>query len=275
MPATYAHLCFGRHVLRELPEGDLKALIDANPDLFEIGLIGPDILFFYHPLRHHPVNRIGYRLHDESGVSFLERALCKDASAQQMAYLLGFVCHYTLDSECHTLVEYYMEKTGRGHSDLETDLERVLMLRDGRDPCKHVAAGNICDTGANAAVIAPFYGIKGREVKTALTTMKLVGRLLTPSSALKHKLLTQAGRLMGEGSVVSQLTMNRTPDPVYAQSNRELTARMEQAVPVAVALMENFLAWRRGEGTLSQRFLPTFSYDERELARLKERDMRV
>ena len=275
MPATYAHLDFGRRVLSTIPEGELKALIDANPELFEIGLLGPDILFFYHPLSHHPVNRIGNRLHDESGASFLERQLCRNASAQQVAYLLGFICHYALDSECHTLVEYYMEKTGRGHSDLETDLERVLMLRDGRDPFTYVASGNVRDTGVNAAVIAPFYGVKAREVKTALTTMKLVGRLLTPSSDLKHRLLTKVGRMMGEGSVVSQLTMDRVPDPVYDRSNRELMARMEQAVPVAVALMENFLAWRRGEDTLSQRFLPTFSYDEQELARLKERDTRV
>ena len=275
MPATYAHRVFGRRVVREIPAGEIAELISAHPDLFEIGLIGPDILFFFHPLSHHPVNRIGHRLHDESGLSFLDRELCRMACEGQIAYLLGFICHYALDSECHTLVEYYIEKLGRGHSDIETDLERMLMLRDGLNPTRHVPAAGIRNTGKNAAAIAPFYGIEAWEIRTALTTMKLVGKLLTPSTSLKHKLLTMAGEWIGEGSVVSQLTMDRIPDPVYEESNQTIAARMEQAVPVAVALMENFLAWRRGEDALSQRFQPDFSYDEQELARLKERDTRV
>ena len=275
MPASYAHLSFGRQILRSLPEGELRQAIEKGPDLFEIGLLGPDILFFYRPLSHDPVNRIGHELHDRSGTSFLSREMCRRAEGGQLAYLLGFICHYALDSECHTLVEYYMEKIDREHSSIETDLERILMLRDGLDPFRYSAASCVRSTAANATAIAPFYGVAPGEIRQALTSMKLVGRLLTPSCSLKHTLLTQLGRIMGEGSIVSQLTMDRTPDPVYTDSNHALVQRMELSAPVAVALMENFLAWKRGENTLSQRFQPTFSFDTEELARLKERDMRV
>ena len=79
MPAAYAHLTFGRSVLRVLPEGKARTLILANPALFEIGLQGPDILFFYHPLNHHPVNRIGHELHEQSALSFLTRPVCQNA----------------------------------------------------------------------------------------------------------------------------------------------------------------------------------------------------
>ena len=35
MPAAYAHLSFGRSVLRDLPAGKARALIQANPSLFD------------------------------------------------------------------------------------------------------------------------------------------------------------------------------------------------------------------------------------------------
>ena len=275
MPASYAHLSFGRKILHTLPSGRLRQIIEGGTALFEIGLLGPDILFFYHPLGHNPVNRIGHELHDRSGTSFLAREVCRTADNGQLAYLLGFICHYALDSECHTLVEYYIEKLGRYHSSIETDLERTLMIRDGLDPFHFSAAACVRNTAANAASIAPFYGVSPKEIRTALTSMKRIGRLLVPSSRTKHSLLTWAGSVIGEGSIVSQLTMDRTPDPAYDNSNRDIAQRMEQSIPVAIALMNNFLAWHRGERPLSQRFEPTFSFDTEELARLKERDMCV
>ena len=74
---------------------------------------------------------------------------------------------------------------------------------------------------------------------------------------------------MGERSIVSELTMDLPPNPIYAASNQALASRLEQAVPTAIALMDNFLAWHSKNDTLSQRFQPTFSFDPEELARLK------
>lgn len=275
MPAAFAHLTFGRRVLDALPDASLKKLIQKHQALFEIGLQGPDILFFFHPLSHHPVNRLGHTLHEKSAVSFLDRPLCRNADDLGFAYLLGFVCHYALDSECHTLVEYYMEKTGRGHSDIETDLERELMTLEGLPALKHAPASYVQDSTENAAVIAPFYGVDVSQLKAALTTMKLVSRTLRPSNRVKHSLLTGTGRLMGEGSIVSELTMDWNPNPIYGPGNKALIERMDLAIPVAIALMENFFLWRSRGDTLSQRFEPTFSFDPKELARLKERDKRV
>lgn len=269
MPAAFAHLIFGRRVLHALPESRTKTLIQRNQDLFEIGLQGPDILFFYHPLSRHPVNRVGHTLHEKSAASFLNRSVCRNADPQGLAYLLGFICHYTLDSECHTLVEYYMEKTGKGHSDLETDLERELMTQAGLDARKHAPAAYIQNQLQAARVIAPFYAVEAKQIKTSLTTMKLVSRALTPSTPVKYALLTQVGKCMGEGNIVSELTIALPPDAVYDGCNQALISKMTQAIPAAIALMDNFLSWQSGNDTLSQRFEPTFSFDPEELARLK------
>lgn len=59
MPSTYAHYRLGQQVRREL-EGNERKIIEKYPQLYLIGLHGPDILFYYKPLRPNPVNQIGY-----------------------------------------------------------------------------------------------------------------------------------------------------------------------------------------------------------------------
>ncbi|MDF2951137.1 MAG: hypothetical protein K0S18_720, partial [Anaerocolumna sp.] len=49
MPSAYTHFKFGMEVIKLLPM-ELQNIILKNKDLYEIGLQGPDILFFYKPL---------------------------------------------------------------------------------------------------------------------------------------------------------------------------------------------------------------------------------
>ena len=47
MPSTYAHRRFGADVLQQLPAA-LQDQIGKNRALFDVGLHGPDLLFYYH-----------------------------------------------------------------------------------------------------------------------------------------------------------------------------------------------------------------------------------
>ena len=58
MPAFYAHYKFGQMVKNKLP-AKYQRLLEDYQDLYEIGLHGPDILFFYHPIIRHPITQIG------------------------------------------------------------------------------------------------------------------------------------------------------------------------------------------------------------------------
>ena len=62
----YAHYRFGCDVLKQLPE-DIRSICTAHRGLFDIGLHGPDIYFFYRPVLPNKVNRIGYAAHKRSG----------------------------------------------------------------------------------------------------------------------------------------------------------------------------------------------------------------
>ncbi len=79
-----------------------------------MGLHGPDLLFYYHAAKSNPVSALGNAMHEEPGRVFFERARgvvheAKDRDAA-LAYALGFVCHFALDSTCHPYVEAYTRR---------------------------------------------------------------------------------------------------------------------------------------------------------------------
>jgi hypothetical protein len=71
MPAGYAHTVYGQEVLKRLPQ-DMQEVIKKDLDLFVIGLQGPDILFYYRPLKENEVNRIGNQMHKETGITLTD-----------------------------------------------------------------------------------------------------------------------------------------------------------------------------------------------------------
>ena len=62
MPATYAHYKFGQEVRKDLPEKENK-IVEEFPELFMIGLHGPDIFFYYKPFSKNKVRQIGHEMH--------------------------------------------------------------------------------------------------------------------------------------------------------------------------------------------------------------------
>ena len=72
MPSTYAHYTFGERMLPLFP-AKIRSLIQENRALYDIGLHGPDILFYYKALCSNEVNAVGYKMHDKPGADFLLR----------------------------------------------------------------------------------------------------------------------------------------------------------------------------------------------------------
>ena len=64
MPSTYAHRRFGADVLDHLP-AELQEKIAPYRELYDIGLHGPDLLFYYPALKSTPLSSMGYAMHSE------------------------------------------------------------------------------------------------------------------------------------------------------------------------------------------------------------------
>ena len=92
--------------------GKPKQIIEKYKELYDIGLHGPDILFYYKPLFANPVNQVGYAMHDRPGIEFFRQASLVMQKAENKeaceAYIYGFCCHFALDVSCHGYID---EKT--------------------------------------------------------------------------------------------------------------------------------------------------------------------
>ena len=77
-------------------------------------------------------------MHAVSAYPFFLRALeivrRKGRETKEYAYLLGFLCHYILDSESHSYVDEMIRKTGVEHVEIEEEFEKKLLRIDNKDP---------------------------------------------------------------------------------------------------------------------------------------------
>ena len=131
MPASYTHQQFGNQVLNKLENTTIKKIINDNLNLYNIGLQGPDILFFYQPLKKNPVNTLGNQLHQDIARAFFENAmklLKEQPNEKSLAYILGFINHFILDSECHGYIDKTMINREIGHFEIERDLDQRFMI---------------------------------------------------------------------------------------------------------------------------------------------------
>lgn len=271
MPAAYAHHRFGQDVRALLPPEDQAVLTD-HAELFAIGLQGPDILFHYHPLRANSVTRLGHGMHERPGREFFRPAAEKfrrdGAQPRDLAYLLGFLCHFLLDTFCHGYVEEQARTGPVSHVAMETAFDRMLMVRDGLDPLVHRPAAVLTASQTNAALIAGFFpSLTAGEVRRAIRGMVRDGDLMRAPGRGKEALLTAGLKLAGQYETLGGLMVTRREDPRCRESTRVLWTLYQQALPRAAVLVQEYRHYLAGQGSLAplyeQTFVPRSAGEER------------
>lgn len=266
MPTTYTHYRFGKEVLSALPRS-LQQSIMANRELFDIGLHGPDILFYYRFYAENHVNRKGYELHDLLADVFFKNALqvIKDAEDKEaaQAYIYGVICHFALDSECHKYVEKIIQVSGISHSEIEMELDRLFLTEDYINPVTYLGTKHIHPTQKNAEIIALFYeNITPEEMKKSLRWMIRVHKLLLAPKNPKRKVLFFLMKLAGKYESNSGMVMSLEPNPSCEKYCRLLKKQYAGAVPLAVGLILKYQKALSGNEELPVRFHETFGAGE-------------
>lgn len=263
MPAFYAHDRFGKKVVEYL-NNDLKKTVKDHYRQYRIGLQGPDLLFFYRPFYPNRVAKYGNHLHDISAYPFFQHAIRvvrkKGKESREYAYLMGFVCHFILDSECHPYVEAYIEKSGVRHLEIEEEFEKMLLRLDGHDPLAYPVARLVPVDIATADAIWPFYDrISRKTILQCLRDLRTVKRLFTAPGVVKQKLINGAFRLSGKYAEMKGLMNQRKDNPKCQESNQELFRRYEASAELAARMIESLdeSIWARKE--LDERFDRTFA----------------
>ena len=246
MPSTYAHYRMGKEVAEELT-GEAWHTLSMYRQLYLIGLHGPDILFYYKPLKSNVINGIGYGMHCRPGVEFFEHAVKvienKDNKAPYLAYMYGVMCHFALDVTCHGYIDEKIEKSGVSHAEIEVEFDRMLMLKDGFDPVRHSLTDHIVPSMRNAKVISCFYeGTTPEQVMQAPEGMIKYNRLLLAPSGLKRMFVDGLLKLSGNYKEMHGLMVNYNANPLCKDSNEKLMGLYGKAKKLAVQLINEYSA---------------------------------
>ena len=259
MPTTYTHDAFGRETYQQLPE-EIKDRIRPYKKLYLIGLHGPDIFFYYKPyiFKGNELVDFGHAMHKEKARIFFEEGIktCRGTnSGALMAYLMGFVCHYILDSTCHPFVDEYEHASGLSHTETETELDRFFMERDGKNPFAYHPACAIVADDASADVISMAFPVfSEKQIRKALEGMKLYCNITVTDQERKRKMFHRILKLVGADDYMGKRIIEKEKNPKSAASTRELVRLYERALDEIVPAVTNFYrAVMEGE-TLSERF---------------------
>lgn len=142
MPAAMVHALHGERVWKwlESESGIVKGPLVK--DAFEWGKQGPDFLFchrFFPWQKGESLEEFGGRLHGEppeNTLNVLKRIWQERAEPAAQSYILGFLCHYSLDCTCHPYIEFLSrklleEEPGQTedvfHNEIESALDGIIL----------------------------------------------------------------------------------------------------------------------------------------------------
>lgn len=259
MPANYAHRVFGATVLSALSPSVTKRLEDHLP-LFQMGLHGPDLLFYYMPVFSTPLGKLGYSLHSHTGrevISTMLDAIPSLPEEQQdaaLSYTMGFICHYLLDSACHPYVEQLVKAGKASHCVIEGEFELWLIVRDEKDPLGESPVSHLEGLDSeDFDVIAPLFAalskidsdpplkVFPRSIAFAHTTMLSLSRIFSSPNPILRT-FGRIGLVIGGNYEERQgLLYNKEPNPAFDGCSRQLFALLETAVKEAPAILESVL----------------------------------
>ncbi|MBS6196711.1 MAG: zinc dependent phospholipase C family protein [Clostridiales bacterium] len=257
MPTTYTHDIFGKDVFKRLPEA-LKETIRQGKGLYRIGLHGPDIFFYYKPISKNPVNQTGHRMHRELASKFFQKGILEfrtNPSSQLAAYLLGFACHYMLDSTCHGYIGKFEKKTGASHAEIETELDRYFMLREKKELFSYLPTSVLEPTEENCKVIGRvFPQIDYKKIQKSVEYQKMYDKLLTCKSPLKEKIVLGGMKVLRCYDSMEGQVMRKNSGEICRESTEKLVGLYRKALEEAPAALENLYDCLYGRAELSQRF---------------------
>ncbi len=233
MPNYYAHLKFGDKVLEELPR-ELAGRIGREEAAFHLGCLGPDPLFFYHPIRPNGVRREGVRMHRASALPAAERLrqAIEDGVPMAAGYGAGFLCHLALDSACHGYVDSRAADGPISHMAIEGEYDRMLMERDGLDASEkaHLPASP-ADRAVWEAASMAFVHASPEQMRRAYRSMNFYSSFLARSNGrVRGKVIGAVSHMLPIPSAKG-IALKEEPHPSAAESNADLDQLLEAAVP--------------------------------------------
>ena len=274
MPTTYSHYRFGKECIGVMPE-DLQKIVNEHRALFDIGVHGPDI--FFYDLKHDDVAAYGGDMHFKPARDFFENSIKvyheHEEKDEMMAYLLGFLSHFTLDSQTHGYVDRKMEESGITHNKVESQYDGYLMRKEGRKVNLVDRSESLKPSKEAAHIIALFFPFDEKVMYRVCRCHKRVINSLNCISNLKYKLLT-FGLSLTKDDGKKDLPVNPEEEDICKDSNLRMEKLQKKALRLYPKLLNDYLKALNGEKKLMRYFnhdfgpwadykeIPVLSYEE-------------
>ena len=261
MPSNFAHYLFGQQLLPRLPDY-LQEIIRSSMPLYRIGQHGPDIIFYYRPFLPHSVARIGFQMHKLPARYFFEQArdtIGLTPDPRLMAYTLGFLGHFILDSNCHGYVYEKIRDGKVSHVEIETEFDRLLMVQQRINPLTTNTTDHLPVSKELCGLIAQiFVPLTPEQIYYGLRAMKFYHRLLVTPSPSGRYTIRRILRLTHTEQLLGGLFINPVPNPLCRESNQRLTELFQFSLDEAASVMVTYYSSFFTGEPLGPRFDRTF-----------------
>lgn len=264
MPSLFAHHSFGRNVYQKLPD-DLKKIIRKYPDAFRAGLQGPDFLFFYRPFYRCHTNKLGHAQHREPFGEFLEQIRPtirkKGKDCGEYAYMLGFICHFILDSESHTYIIPKAKEPGYNHLVMEIEFDRYLLRKAGKNPLHYPAWKYIRWNKQTLDAVHGIYQsfeVSRKKIKKSLKSMSLVKWFFTTGKSIRRMFIRTMMFLSGYYEKLEGHMMDLIPKHTASKTNPVLERIFTESIPKCVDMICKFDETVLTDRAFDKRFSTTF-----------------
>lgn len=284
MPAAFAHYAFGCQCLDVMPASVRKSCLKYR-DLYDLGVHGPDILFYYDFLKSNRVNRFGEAMHHIPGRDFFRK--CRRVFQENpgneaaTAYIFGFLAHFALDAACHPYVNQKDAEGPFSHNAIEAAFESRLIagqtaentLPDFSGPRQHSSKGH-----ANAAsrfilrtkkagpkpaafdrrrllhpshfaarTIASFFPFSREVIFKALKGQVSAMGLLYSPAGIKKNILKFLIRRLPVSDSLGDLFPDNKPLPALCEAAEALENLMKKALSDYTSLSPSLLSYLEGQ----------------------------
>ena len=142
MPGFAVHYLFGEELLKDYDNNYVKKCINRHQEVYNMGLQGPDLFFYFFLSPVLYKRNIGSIMHTKDVGAFKSNFIKsikdmedKDKSMIAISYFAGFLGHCTLDKICHPYVYAVTDYEHKGkdyfskHVDLETDIDSMYISK--------------------------------------------------------------------------------------------------------------------------------------------------
>lgn len=256
MPAIYTHVRFGEEVLKVLPP-HLATLAETHKQCFYLGTQGPDLLFYHKPFKgkdKNPARKKGWDLHAVAPEGFFlngAKRLLDDKqnydsegnfcpTSAEAAYLLGFLCHFTLDFTAHPHIDEN-SVNGLSHGKIESELDKHHFRKTGKKIRGFNTAKLFFPDEESKKASASILSVTQEESQKALKTMRFINGLFSNKCGALHGVCHAVLSLVGMNeNSFGDMFIHKKDDPRAAALLPTLDKLFDEAVARANTVITEF-----------------------------------